>query len=69
MSSFLKFLKQFEHLILALAGLLTIVVCCRLSHSDVADAIAFICIGGSGGSAACSVFRKPGADNLDGDVK
>lgn len=54
----MRALKQFEHLILALCGLLAIIICCKLAHSEVADAIAFICIGSSGGSAACTVFRK-----------
>jgi hypothetical protein len=58
MKPFIRGLKQFEHLILAIAGLVTIIICCKLSHSDVADAIAFICVGSSGGAAACTVFKK-----------
>lgn len=56
-------LKEFEHFVLAILGILAIMMCCKFGHGEVADAIAMICVGSAGSSAAKSIFC-PGSKQI-----
>jgi hypothetical protein len=51
-----KNFKDTEHFALAVIGIVGIILCCKFGHGEVADAIALICIGSSGSSAARQIF-------------
>ena len=51
-------MKNPEHLLIALGGLVALVLCALKGHGEVAGSIAFICLGANGGSAAKNLITK-----------